>query len=217
MSLYLSRLTLNARHNRTKSEVERPYELHRTICNAWHDPKADRILFRPEQDGPNVVTVIVQSRTEPDWLRLKVPTDYLLQADGPKPVDLQRLTVDQCLQFRLRCFPSKRVGAKDREDTGKRRGLTTKDEMFGWLHRKAEGDERSNNKGGGFKVREAVFDRLYWYDSKGGIQDKALGAVRFDGILVVTDPDHFRAAVANGIGSGKAFGFGLLSVAPLRE
>jgi CRISPR system Cascade subunit CasE len=41
-----------------------------------------------------------------------------------------------------------------------------------------------------------------------------LGAVRFDGVLVVTDRDRFIAAITDGIGSAKAFGFGLLSLAP---
>ena len=38
-------------------------------------------------------------------------------------------------------------------------------------------------------------------------------AVRFDGTLHVHDPDAFRAALASGIGPGKGFGFGLLSIA----
>ena len=40
------------------------------------------------------------------------------------------------------------------------------------------------------------------------------GDVVFEGRLVVTDVERFRQALADGIGSGKAFGFGLLSVAP---
>ena len=38
-------------------------------------------------------------------------------------------------------------------------------------------------------------------------------AVRFDGLLQVTDPDRLRETVRRGIGSGKGFGFGLLSLA----
>jgi CRISPR system Cascade subunit CasE len=38
--------------------------------------------------------------------------------------------------------------------------------------------------------------------------------VVFEGRLRVTDAEAFRRALAAGIGSGKAFGFGLLSVAP---
>jgi CRISPR system Cascade subunit CasE len=44
----------------------------------------------------------------------------------------------------------------------------------------------------------------------------AFTAVRFDGELGVTDAALLREAVANGIGTQKAFGFGLLSLAPVR-
>jgi CRISPR system Cascade subunit CasE len=45
-------------------------------------------------------------------------------------------------------------------------------------------------------------------------QAQRLGAVRFDGVLQITHVDQFRSAVLNGIGPAKAFGFGLLSIAP---
>lgn len=41
------------------------------------------------------------------------------------------------------------------------------------------------------------------------------GSVLFEGRLRVSDAAAFRAALEGGIGSGKAFGFGLLSVAPV--
>lgn len=40
-------------------------------------------------------------------------------------------------------------------------------------------------------------------------------SARYDGILAVTDPDRFARVLARGIGPAKAFGFGLLSVAPV--
>lgn len=39
-------------------------------------------------------------------------------------------------------------------------------------------------------------------------------AVRFDGLLEVTDPGKFLETLRAGIGSAKGFGFGLLSLAP---
>jgi len=36
--------------------------------------------------------------------------------------------------------------------------------------------------------------------------------VQYDGLLEVLDPARLNEAVANGIGSGKGFGFGLLSL-----
>ncbi|MFI7536506.1 type I-E CRISPR-associated protein Cas6/Cse3/CasE [Streptosporangium sp. NPDC049376] len=41
--------------------------------------------------------------------------------------------------------------------------------------------------------------------------------VRYDGHLVVTDLDAFTAALVNGVGRAKAYGCGLLSLAPARS
>lgn len=207
--MFLSRLILNANHPRAKSEREHPYELHRTICHAFENPEDARILFRADTDRAGEVHVIVQSLAKPDWSRLKEDSRYLKQTDEPKLVELSGLRVGMPLRFRLRCRPSKRVGEPGSSDEGKRKSLKDKDEIFAWLERKAEAS--------GFQVNDAAFDRVYWYESKQGKDDKPLGAVQFDGVLVVSDPDRLREAVRNGIGPQKAYGFGLLSLAALRE
>lgn len=45
--------------------------------------------------------------------------------------------------------------------------------------------------------------------------DKRHNAGLFNGMLVCTDTDRLRDAIISGLGSAKAFGFGLLSVAPV--
>jgi CRISPR system Cascade subunit CasE len=49
-----------------------------------------------------------------------------------------------------------------------------------------------------------------------GLKER-LRSVRYEGVLEVIDPTSFKETLIRGIGSGKAFGFGLLSVAPLPE
>ncbi len=44
-------------------------------------------------------------------------------------------------------------------------------------------------------------------------QRLTFGSVVFEGRLRITDADVFRLALARGIGPGKAYGFGLLSIA----
>lgn len=44
--------------------------------------------------------------------------------------------------------------------------------------------------------------------------DKRYNAGLFDGVLVCNDPDRLHDAIVNGIATAKAFGFGLLSIAP---
>lgn len=51
----------------------------------------------------------------------------------------------------------------------------------------------------------------------GGADEKRYNAGLFDGVLACTSAGDLRSAIANGVGHGKAFGFGLLSIAPLRD
>jgi CRISPR system Cascade subunit CasE len=207
--MFLSRLILHANHPQAKSELEHPYELHRTLCNYFVSPDEARILFRADADRTGEINVIVQSLVAPDWLRKDFEPRYLKCKDEPKEITLGALSVGQTLKFRLRCRPTKRIAEKGHPDEGKRKSLRTKEEIFAWLERKA--DEN------GFALVEAAFDRVYWNESKGGKDAKPLGAVQFDGVITVTDPDKLREAVANGIGTQKAYGFGLLSLARLCE
>lgn len=207
MSLFISRLILNANHPQAKSEASHPYELHRTICKAFEKPDEARILFRADTNQPGEVHVIVQSLVPPDWNRLDTKGGYLREKDEPKQVELSALQASMTLRFRLRCRPSKRIRVTTREDKGKRRAVTEKKEIFDWLERKA--------KENGFEVKDVASDRIYWHDSKEGQDPKPLYAVQFDGILIVTDPEKLKEAVRSGIGPQKAYGFGLLSLAPV--
>ena len=59
-----------------------------------------------------------------------------------------------------------------------------------------------------------VFHKLFHFGTKNGHTDGRFFAMRFDGLLGVTDPVQFLEALRAGIGSAKGFGFGLLSLAP---
>lgn len=66
-------------------------------------------------------------------------------------------------------------------------------------------------------IEEAAGTVVGWHEmQRTGKPNLTFGAVLFEGVLRVTDAAAFRAALERGIGSGKAYGFGLLSVAPAR-
>lgn len=71
------------------------------------------------------------------------------------------------------------------------------------------GDRVIGRRGGGAR---AAID-----GSPGPAMRMTFGSVLFEGTLRVADLDRFRAALMEGIGSGKAYGFGLLSIAPARQ
>lgn len=218
--MYLSRLILNPRSRRVQRELARPYEMHRSIMRAFPDSLQggeERVLWRVDEHPRLGVTLLVQSWGLPDWswLAEEDARGYLLPVGEPnpavKPYDLH-LTTGQMLTFRLRANPTKRLGKAAGDDHGKRVGIYREEEQIAWLARKGEQH--------GFRLVHAQVSR----DGKikdekdagrdGAVHKLELLSVQFDGILQVTDPDRLVSAVQNGIGSGKGFGFGLLSLAP---
>lgn len=211
--MYLSRLILNPRDRRVRSEVASPYEMHRTLMRAFPEnvqAQEERVLFRLDADRRSGgLTLLVQSLDEPNWRWLNEPEmrGYLLSVAEPNPqVKLfdPQFTVGQMLVFRLRANPTVK-----RE--GKRFGLVREEDQRAWLARKAEQS--------GFRVLSVRVSPEGWV--RGMIHREeadhplTLLSVRFDGLLQVSDPDKLSAALRRGIGSGKGFGFGLLSLAPM--
>jgi CRISPR system Cascade subunit CasE len=167
---------------------------------------------------------------EPNWSKL--PLGYLSE-----PAQCKALTASfatgQRLRFRLRANPTKRVASKNehlgRIMAGKRIGLATEADQLRWLLRKADA--------GGFQIpgqwveamdpvtsmptqlpnfRVDVVPEGRDPNGKRGCAGAFL-AVRFEGVLEVTDPSLFLGSVRHGVGSAKGFGFGLLSLAPARD
>jgi len=223
--MYLSRLTLNPRSAQVRSELARPYEMHRTLSRAFpqdafrktrDDDDAAGVLFRvDEQPRANSIAVLVQSQVTPDWAYLNDVRDarghaYLLQPPECKSFEL-KLVAGQTLAFRLRANPTKRLGAHARDVNGKRVGIYDEDEQLKWLQRKADA--------GGFRIVRALVSRDERIENAAAIprgeqkHDLKMLSVQFDGILQVLDAARVGKTVARGIGSGKAFGFGLLSLA----
>jgi len=198
------------------------------------------VLYRVDvQPQSGQLTLLVQSQLPPDWSTLlkEATSPYLLpidpwQADDNPAVKQSTFEFrpDQLLRFRLRANPTKRLGKSAEFNKGKRVGIYSEEAQTEWLKRKAEMS--------GFRLRQVQASRDERYAIERTIPHKpaeassverftvrqspdtmhnlTLQSVQFDGILQVTDPVAFLTAIQSGIGSGKAFGFGLLSVAPVR-
>lgn len=214
--MYLSRLILNPRNRRVQKEVADPYQMHRSLMNAFPDNLTsgeERVLFRLEQrPRSGDLTLLVQSWILPDWSWLAEPNarGYLRPVSAPNPAvkefDLD-LAPGQTLAFRLRANPTAKRLLPD--GSRKRVGLVREEEQRDWLERKAEQ--------GGFRVlsvRTSDQSKVYGWVYQNNTKHKlTLFSVQFDGLLQVEDPDQVQETVRQGIGSGKAFGFGLLSLA----
>ena len=225
--MHLSKLTLDPRHAQAQMDLGVPYELHRTLGRAFPDAEADShrarhgVLFRIEEAMPAGVPVLVQSATRPDWGLL--PTGYARRVDGPKAVD-PALAAGQRLRFRLVANPVRRTHSEGKKNPTRLalvhpRGMPEgqdgpADGYLDWLGRQGARH--------GFAVADVadVPFRLAPRRPLGAALGKGAVphfGVRFDGVLTVTDAEALAEALRSGIGSARAFGFGLLSLAPDRE
>lgn len=186
------------------------YQLHRLVCMGFKDrkaAKAARILYRFDLHG-DTGSLYIQSLHKPDWSRLPRSLDIR----GPVPLQLPPMNVGDELRFRLLAKPSWRVGNKKYAEYGRRLTLKSEKARMVWLHRKA----REN----GFRVNDVIITDRVWNDTKtverlSNGNPKPLFGTQYDGRLTVTDPQKLKQAIAYGIGPQKAYGFGLLSVAPI--
>ncbi len=197
-------------------------------------------------DRRGVVKVYVQSRIEPDWSFLNGLNGYLRTGTGMPEYEskdimpaLRRIQDGQVFFFRLRANPTKRNARRDEPGKepdrlkGKRVELQQEDEQIAWLISKGRGGREGVP--GGFELlmetgtdaegKEGLIPRVNVRcegKQTGRKRDAAPGhatthfAVVFDGLLRVTDTDAFLETLVHGIGPGKAYGFGLLSVVPAR-
>lgn len=203
--MILSRLILNERHRAVYYDLGNIHAMHQRIMQGFPDEsrakaRADwNVLYRVE---PDARTILVQSDCQPDWTRL--PDGYLTAAET-KSIDpmLNGLSAGQILRFRLKANPTKRE-----KSSGKRIGLRRPAEQESWLQRQGERygfevlDVRVGSTGG-------VTGRKK--DTPSQIQ---LETVLFEGVLRIAAPEAFREALRKGIGRGRAYGCGLLSIAP---
>jgi CRISPR system Cascade subunit CasE len=234
MTLYLSRLILDRRSRQVRRDVAQPYEMHRTLLRAFpqgtagaDDGAASRngLLWRLDEDRRSGrLTVLVQSAERPDWSRLTCAfPDYCLDPAeteegenpcGPKDIAdrLQSISRGQTLAFRLRANPTRKQRREGGKDSA-RVGLVEEADQLAWIRRKAAD--------GGFEALRISVRRedspahmAKGFKEEGGGRHKlSVLSVLYEGVLQVKDPELFRDTLVAGIGPGKAFGFGLLSLA----
>jgi CRISPR system Cascade subunit CasE len=204
--MYLSQIELNLRNAQVRAELANRYDFHRTLLRAFPETlqKNERILFRMEtrQQTAFRLPVLVQSQIKPDWLHFEQ------KGLAAKPVQTKKFVPQfvegQKLIFRLLANPTKR-----RKPSGKRVGVYEKEDQYHWIEKKL-------NAGGAELIfvtieKQGIVASVKYSETK-KYKMQHYGAY-FDGQLKINDIERFDNMLRKGIGTAKAFGFGLLSVA----
>ncbi len=228
--MYLTRAFLNPTARAVRDDLADAVALHRTVMRAFPDdsgPSARKqhgVLHRlDEDDRRGRFVLFVQqlgaarfheaaSRLLP---RISGTTSRLKRPARPRTRRCARSTTSGSASRReiASCSasaPTPRSGSRrfdaatgTRTKNGRRVPVRGDEGRLAWLHRHAER--------AGFRVEDVRTVELP-ARSGGGHRDLTFGGAIFEGILAVGDPGTFRHALTDGIGPGKAFGFGLLSI-----
>jgi CRISPR system Cascade subunit CasE len=229
--MFLTRLLLNSRSPEVRRDLGDVHDMHRRVLTGYPDQglvdgarREYQTLYRLEVGTRGGVSLLVQSEAKPDWSRL--PEHYLEHSFEPNPAItelgplLARLQVGQRLRFRLRANTTKRLRG-EAGVRGKRIELVGEERLVAWLCRKAavSGFELAGRDAHAddplpARYRVSVTEEAKARGRRGGGL-LTFGSTLFDGELVVTESQAFAAALRGGLGAAKAYGFGLLSVAPV--
>ncbi|MFA6221111.1 MAG: type I-E CRISPR-associated protein Cas6/Cse3/CasE [Desulfomonilaceae bacterium] len=212
--------------------TESSTEIHKVKLKDVHTPRDGNqgFLYRIDpQLGSGRAVILVQSGVKPDWDYAFQNARHLLAVPAELKPFNPRFQLNQRLRFRILANPVRKVSSRsldfagkpfDERWKGKEVPVPTAD-LDNWLQRRAEpvwsAPKNSEDKQSrpGFRLVEITNTQSgYIYVNKRLDRNGArrLRSVRYEGILVVTDADTFGKTLARGIGPGKAFGFGLLSV-----
>jgi CRISPR system Cascade subunit CasE len=219
--MFLTRFQINPARRGARKLLSSPQAMHAAVRAAFavpedHERAGTRTLWRLDTPAAAAVHLYVVSPGRPDL------THLVEQAGWPttetwvtRDYDalLSSLHPGQHWAFRLTANPThsgrKTAEAKDTQ----RFAYLREEEQAGWLVGRASrhGFALATQQDGQPNLR---LHRRQTQTFKRGMDAVTLTTVTYDGILQVTDADAFRQALTSGIGHAKAYGCGLLTIAP---
>lgn len=226
--MYLSKIPLNPRRIQTQRLLSDRRALHAAVLAGLPDQPAPRpaagqarVLWRLDPDRSHQPIVLTVTETRPDFTHLAEQAGWP-HVEAPFAVRdytrlLDRLDEGQTYRFRLTANPthSPKLGDAGR-NRGKRLAHVTHAQQLSWL------TDRVGSlgvhlpelvHGGGPDVLVTNRAKVSFRHNRGRV---TLGVATYDGRLQVVNPERLRRALVGGVGPAKAYGCGLLTLAPIQ-
>jgi CRISPR system Cascade subunit CasE len=228
--MYLTRALLNPRRQGATALLGNPQRLHAAILMGFPTSPTDRILWRLDTDDPRRPILWLTSKDRPDLTHLIEQAGWpTADATGFESKDyrplLDHLAAGQQYAFRLTATPTRWTRPKPGAARGKLVAHTTVEHQIHWLLNRADRagfrilDTKTEIPGNdgtpALQLRLRSRDKTVFH--KGDAQDRTrvtLTRIAYEGALLVTNPDALRTTLTEGIGRARAYGCGLLTLAP---
>ncbi|MEN8655470.1 type I-E CRISPR-associated protein Cas6/Cse3/CasE [Streptomyces sp. 21So2-11] len=236
--MYLTRFRVNTARAQSRRLLSSPQTTHAAVMSSFPDllPTATdtpRVLWRLDRAATAQVHLFVASPTRPDLTHLVEQTGWPAaateQARGWTTYDyapfLARLDKGGTWNFRLTANPVHSIRNQEGVPTKRTAHLTPRHQL-GWLLQRQEA--------GGFRIHEKPADKQHTefgdthqvtvsdkraldFAKRGEKGRVTITTVTYDGRLEVTDPHALRRLLTAGLGKAKAYGCGLMTLAPSGE
>jgi CRISPR system Cascade subunit CasE len=207
--MYLTRMKLDTTKHATMRGMTNPSLLHGALESSFSGERQHPLWRLDRLNGATYLLLL--SHDQPDLTHAEAEfgcPDLGWESRDYSPL-LQRIKGDSLWHFRLVANPTKSVPDPNGGKRGKVRAHTVPQYQKQWLREQGEKH--------GFQVTEesfAVMEQGWFHFLKGKERRKAVSllSVTYEGVLQVTDPERFRETLCHGLGRGKAYGMGLLTV-----
>lgn len=218
--MYITSIDIDTTRRNAKHLLASPQRMHAAVMNACKPSSAEtdgRVLWRLDS-WPKRTALIILSPTAPDMHDLQEQAGILergasnWQTHDYTPV-MQNISDGDRYRFRLTANPT-HTGFVEKTGRKQRLGHVTVAQQLDWLI------SREDRLGVSFSVDGENTVQLVNRGVKmfkRGQNDVTLTTVTYQGVLVIDNKEMFVQAVAQGIGPAKAYGCGLLTLAPFKE
>ncbi|MFG2214687.1 type I-E CRISPR-associated protein Cas6/Cse3/CasE [Streptomyces sp. NPDC048685] len=238
--MYLTRFRVNTGRSDARQLLGSPHRMHGAVNMSFPTPpsregSAPRVLWRVDRNATSETLLYIVSPTRPDLSGLVEQAGWPA-SDEPGWTTfayedfLAALHPGDTWGFRLTANPVHNIRheyVKKGERT-KRAAHRTPHHQMEWLLKRQEQagfeivekpvERRLLPEGDAYEliVRDQVPMRFRRPPAKAGRNDVQLTRVTFDGRLRITDTALFRRTLTHGLGKAKAYGCGLMTLAPVR-
>lgn len=200
--MILSKLYVDAGHPSIRQALRNCQDMHKNLMKAFREERAQSGVLYTVSKKRDRIEIYVLSNEEPQWAALETNGYHCI---GVKDISaLQEMYAEgSAFRFELSAYPAKKIRGIGKNS--KRVFLRTAEERSAWMERQAEKN--------GFRIvsLQELGQTQEIYGQKGQ-DDIRYNAVKFVGMLEIVDQAAFWNGYTRGIGSGKAYGLGMLMI-----
>ncbi|MFJ4585646.1 type I-E CRISPR-associated protein Cas6/Cse3/CasE [Streptomyces echinatus] len=234
--MHLTRFRLHTARSGARRLLSSPQAMHAAVMSSFPHilPTAEhtpRVLWRIDRNTTAEVMLFVLSPDRPDlthlveqagWPTAATPDNPGWQTYAYTPF-LERLEKGSAWNFRLTANPVHHARTRDDQPTKRTAHLTSRHQLQWLLTRQdaagfrvlAKPEDRRHTEHGD-EHQLIVRDQRSLNFGKRGVPGRVtLTTVTYDGRLEVTEPDALRRVLTTGLGKAKAYGCGLMTLAPV--